>query len=130
MNANFNPAELAGREAFDLPGRPRLIFGAGCSARAGELAQTLGARRALLVTDAGIVRADGGVEGGASASPLAREPSAGTPERFERRGLRAPVLSGPDETACARSGVFDLVLRWPARAAGFPALPRSTAAPS
>lgn len=36
---------------------PRLIFGAGAVARVGELARELGARRVLLVTDRGIVKA-------------------------------------------------------------------------
>ncbi len=42
---------------FDLEPRTRLVFGAGCAARVGELARELGARRALLVTAPGIVEA-------------------------------------------------------------------------
>ena len=57
MNALLDLAELAQRTAFDLEGRPRLVFGCGTSARAGELARSVGGTRALLVTDAGIVRA-------------------------------------------------------------------------
>ena len=44
-------------EAFDYQPRVRLIFGAGCSERAGELALEYGAKRVLLVTDSGIVAA-------------------------------------------------------------------------
>jgi alcohol dehydrogenase len=39
----------------DFAARPRLVAGAGCLARLGELARELGATRALLVTDQGIV---------------------------------------------------------------------------
>jgi len=43
--------------SFDSTLRTRLVFGAGCLDRLGELAAGLGGRRVLLVTDAGIVRA-------------------------------------------------------------------------
>jgi len=43
--------------AFDSQSRTRIIFGAGTVARLGVLARELGMRRALLVTDAGIVAA-------------------------------------------------------------------------
>lgn len=43
--------------AFDKQPRTRLIFGNGTVARVGELTAELGARRVLLVTDPGIVRA-------------------------------------------------------------------------
>jgi alcohol dehydrogenase len=42
---------------FDHEPRVRIIFGAGCSMRAGQLARDYGARRVLLVTDPGIVAA-------------------------------------------------------------------------
>ena len=42
---------------FDHEPRVRLIFGAGCSMRSGQLARDYGARRVLLVTDPGIVAA-------------------------------------------------------------------------
>jgi alcohol dehydrogenase len=42
---------------FDFAQRPRLVCGAGVVERVGELAQELGCRRALLVTDPGIVQA-------------------------------------------------------------------------
>src|SRR5687768_11641461 len=42
---------------FDHEPRVRLIFGAGCAMRAGQLARDHGARRVLLVTDPGIVAA-------------------------------------------------------------------------
>lgn len=57
MSAPIHPAELAGRASFDIEGRPRLVFGRGSLARVGELARTLNCRNALLVTDAGIVKA-------------------------------------------------------------------------
>jgi alcohol dehydrogenase len=41
----------------DFAARPRLVAGAGCLARLGELAREIGATRALLVTDQGIVAA-------------------------------------------------------------------------
>lgn len=41
----------------DFAARPRLVAGAGCLARLGELAREVGATRALLVTDQGIVAA-------------------------------------------------------------------------
>lgn len=43
--------------AFDSQSRTRIIFGAGTVARLGVLARELGIKRALLVTDAGIVAA-------------------------------------------------------------------------
>src|SRR5687768_218639 len=42
---------------FDHEPRVRLIFGAGCAMRAGQLARDHGARRVLLVTDPGLVAA-------------------------------------------------------------------------
>lgn len=42
---------------FDVTPRTRLVFGAGALARLGELARELGGRRALLVTDRGLVNA-------------------------------------------------------------------------
>jgi alcohol dehydrogenase len=53
----INPVEFAGRSSFDVAGRPRLVAGGGSSARAGELAREIGAKRVLLVTDPGIVAA-------------------------------------------------------------------------
>lgn len=41
----------------DFAARPRLVAGAGCLARLGDLARELGATRALLVTDQGLVAA-------------------------------------------------------------------------
>ncbi len=43
--------------AFDLQPRTRFVFGAGTLARVGEIAREIGAMRALLVTDKGIVAA-------------------------------------------------------------------------
>jgi alcohol dehydrogenase len=57
MSGLKDPAKLAVMPAFEAEGRPHLVFGAGCSQRVGELAADLGAKRALLVTDSGIVAA-------------------------------------------------------------------------
>ena len=57
MTGLSEPTQLAELSSFDIPGRPRLVFGAGSSRRVGELAATLKSKRALLVTDSGIVAA-------------------------------------------------------------------------
>jgi alcohol dehydrogenase len=57
MSGQIDPAKLSELSSFELEGRPHLVFGAGCSQRAGALAADLGAKHALLVTDAGIVAA-------------------------------------------------------------------------
>jgi alcohol dehydrogenase len=44
-------------QPFDYQPRVRLVFGLGCSERAGELVREFGAKRVLLVTDSGIVQA-------------------------------------------------------------------------
>jgi alcohol dehydrogenase len=44
-------------QEFDYQPRVRLVFGAGCSDRIGELVREYGARKVLLVTDSGIVQA-------------------------------------------------------------------------
>jgi len=44
-------------DAFDFQLRTRIVYGDGALARLGELARELGARRVLLVTDVGLVRA-------------------------------------------------------------------------
>ncbi len=43
--------------SIDFAARPRLVAGAGCLARLGELAREIGATRALVVTDQGLVAA-------------------------------------------------------------------------
>ena len=53
-NNNSSPSVLG---AFDFPSRTRLVFGAGSVARVGEFAREAGAKKILLVTDAGIVAA-------------------------------------------------------------------------
>ena len=55
-DANHNAPPSAMR-AFDFPSRTQVVFGTGSVARVGALARELGARRILLVTDAGIVAA-------------------------------------------------------------------------
>jgi alcohol dehydrogenase len=47
----------AGSAAFDFQPRTRLVFGVGALDRAGEIVREFGARKVLLVTDAGIVAA-------------------------------------------------------------------------
>ena len=59
MTESPTPAELAGKKSFDvsLPNGTRLIFGLNSVERVGELARETGAKKVLLVTDAGIVAA-------------------------------------------------------------------------
>ena len=54
---SHTPAQSAALSPFDHQPRTRLIFGLNSVERAGEFARELGARRVLLVTDAGLVRA-------------------------------------------------------------------------
>src|SRR5262245_11874276 len=55
--ASMNPEPHLSLPAFDSQPRTRLVFGNHTADRAGELARELGARRVLVVTDAGIVMA-------------------------------------------------------------------------
>jgi alcohol dehydrogenase len=57
MTHETAPIALEGLRPFDHHPRTRLVFGAGSIERAGELARELGARKVLLVTDVGIVKA-------------------------------------------------------------------------
>ena len=57
MTSPLHPSDPAGCSSFEVAGRPRLVVGGGSSARAGELAREIGAKKILLVTDAGIVAA-------------------------------------------------------------------------
>ena len=57
MTSLLHSSDLAGCSSFEVAGRPRLVVGGGSSARAGELAREIGAKKILLVTDAGIVAA-------------------------------------------------------------------------
>jgi alcohol dehydrogenase len=50
-------AKLPGELAFDHHPRTRIVFGVNSVERAGELAREYGARKVLLVTDAGLVKA-------------------------------------------------------------------------
>ena len=54
LNHDVTPSVL---RAFEFQSRTRVVQGAGCVERVGELARELGARHALFVTDAGIVAA-------------------------------------------------------------------------
>ena len=57
MNLNSSPAELSKRTEFDVELHLRLIFGAGSIGRVGQIAREVGGKRALVVTDSGIVKA-------------------------------------------------------------------------
>ena len=57
MATDFNPDFSAVLASFDYQPRTRVVFGVNSIERVGELAQTLGAKRTLLVTDRGIVAA-------------------------------------------------------------------------
>ncbi len=59
MHAVSSPAteRLAALGAFDFQPRTRIVFGVDAVERVGEIARDLGGRRALLVTDSGIVAA-------------------------------------------------------------------------
>jgi alcohol dehydrogenase len=52
-----SPAQLSSLVSFDFKSRTRLVFGVNSVERVGELAKNLGAKKILLVTDAGIVAA-------------------------------------------------------------------------
>ncbi len=59
MIDSATPAELASHSSFDfqLPNQTRLVFGVNSVERLGELTRETGAKKVLLVTDAGIVAA-------------------------------------------------------------------------
>ena len=57
MLPDLNPEFAAALAAFDYQPRTRVVFGVNSIERVGELANSLGARKALLVTDRGIVSA-------------------------------------------------------------------------
>lgn len=57
MNRTAQNAHDGTLPALDIQTRTRLVFGAGCSARISELARSLGGRRVMIVSDAGIVAA-------------------------------------------------------------------------
>jgi alcohol dehydrogenase len=78
------PAPL---ESFDFAPRTRLIFGPGTLARLGSLARELGARKALVVTDPGIVSA--GHAGRAIGS-------------LEAAGVEVAVFAGVEENPTTR----------------------------
>lgn len=53
----FPPSLIGTMQPFDFQLRPRVVFGAGVIDRLGELAKELGARRAFIVSDTGVVSA-------------------------------------------------------------------------
>ncbi|MCM2373890.1 iron-containing alcohol dehydrogenase [Aporhodopirellula aestuarii] len=57
MTTNVAPVGFTAQASFDIQPRTRLVFGPGSSARIAELANSLGARRVMVVSDAGIVAA-------------------------------------------------------------------------
>jgi alcohol dehydrogenase len=91
--------------AFDITPRTRLVFGSGTVARVGLLARELGATRALLVTDRGIV----------AAGHAGR-----TVENLRQAGIELVVFDGVRENpttvdvdrclALAREGSIDLII--------------------
>src|SRR5271154_1820939 len=90
---------------FEFAQRPRLVCGAGVVERVGELAQELGGRRALLVTDPGIVQA------GHAARVLSAFDASGISVVPSDRAREIP--GGGGVGAClkvARSGGVDLIV--------------------
>jgi alcohol dehydrogenase len=72
---------------FDFTARTRVVFGAGCSERVGQLAREHGATRVLLVTDAGLVKAGHAQKIQAS---------------LESAGLKVALFSGSKENPTTR----------------------------
>lgn len=89
----------------DFAARPRLVAGAGCLARLGELAREIGATRALLVTDQGIVSA-----GHAARVRQALE-TAGLHVSLYDQVRENPSTADVDAClACAKAGQVDLIV--------------------
>ncbi len=90
---------------FDHQPHTRIVFGVNSSERVGELCKAIGGQRALLVTDAGIVRAG-------HAEVVA--------ENIRRAGVRLTIFSGVQENpgescieecvSAARAGDIDLII--------------------
>jgi len=57
MNLPAETLDYCAQASFDIQPRTRLIFGPGTSSRIAELAESLGARRVMIVSDSGIVAA-------------------------------------------------------------------------
>jgi alcohol dehydrogenase len=89
----------------DFAARPRLVAGAGCLARLGELAREIGATRALLVTDQGIVAA------GHAARVRQELEGAGLVVSLYDKVRENPSASDVDAClAVARAGAVDVIV--------------------
>lgn len=89
----------------DFAARPRLVAGAGCLARLGELAREIGGTRALLVTDQGIVAA------GHAAKVRQALEGAGLAVVVYDRAHENPTTADVDAClAVARDGQVDLIV--------------------
>ncbi len=90
---------------FDFAQRPRLVYGPGVVEQAGELARELGGRRALLVTDPGLVSA------GHAARVLAALSASGISVVTYDQARENPGTSDVDAClAVARAGGVDLIV--------------------
>jgi alcohol dehydrogenase len=99
------PADLPQLSAFDSQLTTRLVFGPGTVDRVGELARELGARRALLVTDPGIMAAGHGPR----VQALLR--SAGITVILFDRAQENPTTRGVEDcVAVARGGAVDTLV--------------------
>ncbi|MFO1062292.1 MAG: iron-containing alcohol dehydrogenase [Pirellulales bacterium] len=104
-------------ESIDFQHRTRLVFGAGCVRRLGSLARELGAERALVVSDPGVVAAghfaggvqslrDAGIEvvafHGVKENPSTREVEAGLQIARECKPQLLVGLGGGSSMDCAK----------------------------
>jgi alcohol dehydrogenase len=90
---------------FDFTQRPRLVYGAGVVSRIGELVRELGASRALLVTDQGLVRA------GHAARVVSALDAVGVPVVIYDQVRENPTTRDVDAClALARSGAIDIII--------------------
>ncbi len=90
---------------FDYQPRTRMISGVGCLSQLGELAREYGARRVLLVTDAGIVKA------GHAARAEENLRQAGLPVSIFDKVHENPTTRDVDECLqVAREGEIDLIV--------------------
>ena len=95
----------SGLRAFEFQSRTRVVQGAGCVERVGELARELGARHALLVTDAGIVKA------GHAARVLGQLEDAGLRVTVFDRAKENPTTKCVDDcVAVAKAAGIDTII--------------------
>lgn len=99
---NLTPSTL---RAFEFQSRTRVVQGAGSMNRMGELAREIGAKRILLVTDAGIVAA------GHAARAQERIEAVGLSFTLFDRAKENPTTRCVDDcVAVAKSGGIDLIV--------------------